>query len=57
MRRATRLRFRPFLRIVCATSNKEKHSMKKKGWIVGIVVMSVLTLLALAMDVVLIILS
>lgn len=34
----------------------KKHTVKKTGWIVGIVVMSVLTLAMLAADVVLIIL-
>lgn len=33
------------------------HTAKKTGWVVGIVVMSVLTFLALAADVVLIVLS
>ena len=33
------------------------HGSKKTGWIAGIVVMSVLTFLALAADVVLIVLS
>ncbi len=33
------------------------HTVKKTGWIVGIVVMSVLTLLTLAADVALIVLS
>ncbi len=34
-----------------------KHTVKKTGWIVGAVVMSVLTFLALAADVALIVLS
>ncbi len=34
-----------------------KHTVKKTGWIVGVVVMSVLTFLALAADVALIVLS
>lgn len=34
----------------------EKKTVKKNGWIVGIVIMSVLTLVMLAVDVVLIVL-
>lgn len=34
----------------------KKHAIKKTGWIVGIVVMSVLTLAMLAADIVLLIL-
>jgi hypothetical protein len=34
----------------------KKHTIKKTGWIVGIVIMSILTLAVLAADVVLIVL-
>jgi hypothetical protein len=34
----------------------EKHTEKKTGWIVGIVLMSILTVVMLAIDVVLIVL-